>query len=78
MTVADLIAALQKLPPGIPVVAYRDDGHLVTLSEAPKVANCFRYDEPDIVFYGEADSCERDNGASTPFPAVLIGVTDET
>lgn len=78
MTVAELIAFLHKLPPGIPVVVYRDDGHLVTLSEAPKVGSCFRYDEPDIVFHGESDAGEKDNGASAPFPAVLIGVTDET
>lgn len=78
MTVAELITALQTLPPHMPVVTYRDDGHLVTLTEAPKVGDCFRYDEPDIVFYGEADAGERDRGASEPFPCVLIGVTDET
>lgn len=74
MTVAELIDRLSKLPQGAPVVTYRDDGHLSTLIDEPRVAVCFRYDEPDIVFLGQPDADEVKNGSSQPFPTVVLGV----
>lgn len=74
MTVAELIAKLQALPQHVPVVTYNDDDNLAVLTEPPRLEAFFRYDEPDIVFYGEPDADEQAQGASLSFAAVCIGV----
>lgn len=77
MTVADLIERLAKLPQGAPVVTYRDDGHLTTLMDAPRLSMCFRYDDPAIVFLGSPDEDEIGGGASAEFPCVVLGVLED-
>jgi hypothetical protein len=74
MTVSELIEHLRALPADMHVVAYNDDDHLSVLAQPPRIEKVFRYDEPDIVFYGEPDADERNQGASEPFPVVVIGV----
>lgn len=76
MTVSELIARLELLPPGLPIVTYNDDDHLAVLTELPRIVEVFRYDQPDIVFYGTPDGEERAIGASEAFPVVVLGVAD--